>query len=116
VLRIIILAATLALPSCSDGEREFPSPGRVRRAVEIAAVGEKPGPECTELGPISMPEQDLSGLEGMTGGAEVDFFHDLTRKALRMSANLVVPTTEVEAGEAAASGKAFAAKAYRCPR
>ena len=43
-------------------------------------------------------------------------FHDLTRKALHMEANLVAPDTEVDAARASASGEAFSAKAYRCPR
>lgn len=115
VFRKSLIPALLILASCSEGEPEF-SLSKVRRAVEIAAVGETPGPGCTALGPISMPAHDLSSLGGATGGVEVDFFHDLTRKALRLEANLVIPAGEVEAADAAASGEAFDAQAYRCPR
>ncbi|MDG2333687.1 MAG: hypothetical protein P8Q97_05620 [Myxococcota bacterium] len=115
MFRKMLIPSLLILAACSEGEPEFRT-SSVRRAVEIVAVGEQPGADCTALGPIAMPEQDLSSLGGATGGAEVDFFHDLTRKALRMEANLVIPTGEVEAADAAASGEVFNAQAYRCPR
>ena len=115
VSRTLAAAAILILASCSEGEPEFRS-AKVRRAVEIAGVGYEPAAGCVLVGPISMPGQDLTSLGTATGGAEVDFFHELMGTALRMGANLVAPAAGVEAARAAASGEAFQGHAYRCPR
>lgn len=112
---IAVASIVAFLASCSEPEPDLWRP-KIRRAVEFAEAGYQPGPDCLLKGSVSMPAQDLTPLKGETGGAEVDFFHDLTRKALRMEANLVVPDTEVEAARASASGEAFSGKAYRCPR
>ena len=114
-LFILVLSIVVLLASCSEDEPDLWRQ-KIRRAVEFAHAGFQPGPDCVLKGSVSMPAQDLEPLKGETGGAEVDFFHDLTRKALRMEANLVAPDSEVEAARAAASGEAFSGKAYRCPR
>ncbi len=111
----LIAAAVVLLAACSSGESDIRFPG-VRRAVEIADPGYEPSPDCRLMGSVSMPEQDLSLLGSATGGAEVDFVHDLSRKALQMNANLVVPANGVSAGISASSGQAFSGSAYRCPR
>ena len=111
----LILLGILLLVSCSDREPEL-FRANIRSAVEFAQAGYQPGPGCVLMGSVSMPEQDLESLGEATGGAEVDFFHDLMRKALRMNASLVAPDGEIEAERAAASGEAFSGKAYRCPR
>ena len=114
--KIFILISSIAVlvPACSEKDSALSRP-KIRRAVEFAQAGFQPGPDCVLKGSISMPAQNLEPLGGETGGAEVDFFHDLMRKALRMEANLVAPDTDVEAATAAASGEAFSGKAYRCP-
>lgn len=112
---ILALSIAVLLVSCSEDEPDQWRP-KIRRAVEFAHPGFQPGPDCVLKGSVSMPAQDLEPLKGETGGAEVDFFHDLTRKALHMEANLVAPDTEVDAARASASGEAFSAQAYRCPR
>jgi hypothetical protein len=116
VQKIFILVSSLAvlMASCSENEPDLSRP-KIRRAVEFAHAGFQPGPDCVLKGSVSMPAQNLEPLRGETGGAEVDFFHDLMRKALRMEANLVAPDTEVEAATAAASGEAFSGQAYWCP-
>lgn len=105
----------LSICGCSFGESEFQTP-TVHRAVEIVHVGYEPESDCIRVGPISMPSQNLGALGSATGGAEADFIHELTGKALRMKANLVVPSAEIEAMDAAASGQPFVGDAYRCPR
>jgi hypothetical protein len=116
VQKILILVSSIVvlLASCSENEPDLSRP-KIRRAVEFAQAGFQPGPDCVLKGSVAMPARNLEPLGGETGGAEVDFFHDLMRKALRMEANVVAPDTEVEAATAAASGEAFSAKAYRCP-
>ena len=115
-MRTGVIAAALGLAvACSCGEPDIRISG-VRRAVDIADAGYEPSPDCLLMGSISMAEQDLSSLGSATGGAEVDFVHDLSRKALQMNANLVVPGSGASARVSASSGQAFSGSAYRCPR
>ena len=113
VAGIVLFGICFSACSSKDPEERF---SRVRRAVEIVGPGFEVSQDCRLMGPVEMPAQDLSSLGGVTGGAEVDFVHDLTRMALRMSANLVVPTTGISAEISASSGQAFSGDAYHCPR
>ena len=88
----------------------------MRRAVEIEGAGYEPSPSCIRKGSVSMPELDLSSLGSATGGAEVDFIHELSGKALRMGGNLVVPAAGVSTKTSASSGNVFSGDVYHCPR
>ena len=110
-----MIGAVILFVGCSPGDSELRGMN-ARRAVEIVDADYELSASCVLIGPVSMPEQDLSSLGSATGGAEVDFIHELSGKVLRMNANLVVSAREVSAGTSASSGKAFSGDAYRCPR
>ena len=115
MLTRVIIATAFFLMGCSSGDSEL-GDLNVRRAVEIAGAGYEPKPGCIPKGSVSMPELDLSFLGSATGGAEVDFIHELSGKALRMGGNLVVPAAGVSAKTSASSGNAFSGDVYHCPR
>jgi hypothetical protein len=111
----VIIGAAFFLVGCSSGDSELRDLN-VRRAVEIEGAGYEPSPSCNLVGSVSMPEQDLSSLGSATGGAEVDFIHELSGKALRMGGNLVVPAAGVSTKMSASSGSSFSGDVYHCPR
>lgn len=115
MLTSVIIGAALFLVGCSSGDSELLGLN-VRRAVEIEGAGYEPSPSCIRKGSVSMPELDLSSLGSATGGAEVDFIHELSGKALRMGGNLVVPAAGVSTKTSASSGNVFSGDVYHCPR